>query len=103
MLVCDPDRRYTVAQIKRHRWVQVEVPPTAAAAGSTTAATAASTTGTLGDVKSGRKCDVPINERLMKVMGDLGIDTNMTREVIKVSYPVLRIKLGSENPNSFGS
>ena len=90
MLVCDPDRRYTVAQIKRHRWMQVEVPPTssssASASASATAKEAAVATNAAaendGAVKSGRKCDVPINEGLMRVMGDLGIDTNMTREVL---------------------
>ena len=35
------------------------------------------------DPLSGRKCDVPINEGLLKVMGDLGIDINMTKEVIQ--------------------
>ena len=82
ILVCDPDRRYTVSQIKRHRWMQVEVPPPAASS-SSTASTTSSLSGsdTASAVKSGRKCDVPINEGLMKVMGDLGIDTNMTREV----------------------
>ena len=33
------------------------------------------------EAKFGRKCDTPINEGLMKIMGDLGIDTNMTRDV----------------------
>jgi hypothetical protein len=31
--------------------------------------------------KSGRKCDSPIIEGILKIMADLGIDTNITREV----------------------
>ncbi len=37
-------------------------------------------------VPSGRKCDEPINENILKIMGDLGIDTNVTREVKSDEY-----------------
>ncbi len=84
MLVTDPAKRYTVELIKRHRWMQAEVPPSQRQkAAAAAAATAAATTDS--PVKSGKKSDVPINEGLMKVMSDLGIDTNITREVIYVS------------------
>ena len=69
MLVRDPERRFTIASVKRHRWMQAEVPKEEQQRQQQQ------------EEKSGRKCDVPINEGLLKVMGDLGIDINMTREV----------------------
>ena len=90
MLVRDPERRYTVRQILRHRWMQAEVPPETPEgcpsrtmndprAHETKAAEEAARD--TQEPKSGRKCDVPLNEGLLKVMGDLGIDTKMTKEV----------------------
>lgn len=95
MLVRDPERRYTVSQILRHRWMQAEVPPETPedcpsrtmndprAHATKEAEAEARLAGAPEQVRSGRKCDVPINEGLLKVMADLGIDTNMTREVWK--------------------
>ena len=38
-------------------------------------------------MKSGRKSEAAINEGILKVMADLKIDTNITREVsLKVSF-----------------
>lgn len=61
MLVLEPSKRYCVAQIKRHRWMQVDIPPSipASAAGANTQA----------------------NEQILRLMQSLGIDSSKTREV----------------------
>ncbi|XP_059095436.1 serine/threonine-protein kinase par-1-like [Tigriopus californicus] len=80
MLVRDPKKRYTISMIKRDPWMRVEVPESEMHA---------TTEGEAGDlnperaVKSGRKCDMPINEKCIKIMGDLGIDTNATKQAVK--------------------
>lgn len=82
MLVRDPEKRYTVSQIKRHRWMHKKGHEDEARSPvSNTDSMMASPEETEVKVKTGRKCDEPINEGLIKVMGDLGIDTNVTREV----------------------
>ncbi len=88
VLVRDPDRRYTIAQIKRHSWMQVEVPEEEKK----------DRTVTDDDkpVKRGRRGDQPTNEAILKIMADLGIDTSVTREVIKgavaLSNMLVRLK-----------
>ncbi|XP_063598956.1 serine/threonine-protein kinase SIK2-like [Penaeus indicus] len=64
MLVLDPVRRYTVEQIKRHRWMQTEEPPRVAL--DPPAAKAERTTDP--------------NEQVLRVMQELGIDVTRTRE-----------------------
>ncbi|ROT76703.1 Serine/threonine-protein kinase SIK2 [Penaeus vannamei] len=64
MLVLDPVRRYTVEQIKRHRWMQAEEPPRVAL--DPPAAKAERTTDP--------------NEQVLRVMQELGIDVTRTRE-----------------------
>lgn len=61
MLVLEPSKRYCVAQIKRHRWMQVDIPPSIplAAPGSNTQP----------------------NEQILRLMQSLGIDSSKTREV----------------------
>ena len=78
MLVRDPEKRYTISQIKRHRWMHKKGhEDETRSPGSNVEMSSLEE----GEVKVGRKCAEPINEGLIKVMGDLGIDTNVTREV----------------------
>lgn len=62
MLVLEPSKRYCVAQIKRHRWMQMEVPQTLPSSVPT------STT--------------QPNEQILRLMQSLGIDSSKTREVL---------------------
>ena len=88
MLVRDPEKRYTIAMIKRHRWMQAEVPPETPEGCPSRSMNHPEATnyekeaaanvdkenedqGLSGNsVRSGKKCDVPINEGLMRVMAD---------------------------------
>ncbi|XP_066943842.1 serine/threonine-protein kinase SIK2-like isoform X1 [Macrobrachium rosenbergii] len=64
MLVLDPTKRYTVEQIKRHRWMQAEEPPRVAFDPPT--------------VRAERTTDP--NDQVLRVMQELGIDVARTRE-----------------------
>ncbi|KAK7083657.1 hypothetical protein SK128_013322, partial [Halocaridina rubra] len=64
MLVLDPAKRYTVEQIKRHRWMQAEEPPRVAFDPPT--------------VRAERTTDP--NDQVLRVMQELGIDVTRTRE-----------------------
>ncbi len=81
MLVRDPERRCTVSAIKRHRWMQVDVPAEehAEAAAAAVAEAVAADAGQRPHQQ--RRSQAPINEGLLMVMADLGIDTNVTKEV----------------------
>lgn len=77
MLVLDPLRRYTIEQIKRHRWMTIE-------------------TMEIIDVENtsgGGTASVEPNEQILKLMTTLGIDAQKTRESLKVSlfYKILPI------------
>lgn len=75
MLVLEPSKRYTIPQIKRHRWMA----------------------GTADNI-----CSVIItrpsssiqepNEQILRLMHSLGIDITRTREVRKNSFPRCEIK-----------
>lgn len=61
MLVLDPAKRYSISQIKRHRWMLLEVPvimPTATSSSNS-----------------------QHNEQVLRIMQSLGIDGAKTREV----------------------
>lgn len=70
MLVLDPVRRYSVEQIKRHRWMLTEVPESVAMINMT--------------LKPGGTASVEPNEQILKIMNNLGIDIQRTRESLKV-------------------
>lgn len=70
MLVLDPTRRYTVEQIKRHRWMQAEEPPRLSFDSPAVRA---------------EKTSDP-NEQVLRVMQELGIDIARTREVSSSNY-----------------
>lgn len=61
MLVLEPNKRYSISQIKKHRWMQVAIPPSL-------------------------PHTIPIstnqpNEQILRLMQSLGIDSSKTREV----------------------
>lgn len=62
MLVLDPSKRYSVDNIKRHRWMVEEAPRLLPSTSSST--------------------DEP-NEQILRLMQSLGIDAIKTREVLK--------------------
>ena len=86
MLVRDLERRMKVPSILKHRWLNNEHTADILAKSSAELGDLSSSLGdsssNLGDLSSrGRKCEEQINEGLLKIMGDLGIDTSVTREV----------------------
>ncbi|KAK9870851.1 hypothetical protein WA026_009814 [Henosepilachna vigintioctopunctata] len=63
MLVLDPTKRISVVQIKKHRWMQISVPPISPSFISTT--------------------HKQPNEQILRLMQSLGIDSSKTRESIR--------------------
>lgn len=61
MLVLEPNKRYSIPQIKKHRWMQMGVPPTIPLSI------------TLSNTQP--------NEQILRLMQSLGIDSAKTREV----------------------
>uniref|UniRef100_A0A1Y1NGJ7 non-specific serine/threonine protein kinase n=1 Tax=Photinus pyralis TaxID=7054 RepID=A0A1Y1NGJ7_PHOPY len=64
MLVLDPSKRYGISQIKRHRWMQADIP-------STLPSSVPSST-------------TQPNEQILRLMQSLGIDGVKTRESIRI-------------------
>lgn len=66
MLVLDPNRRVTIEQIKRHRWMMAEVM----------------------DIPLVHTTSTPSiyepNDQILRIMQNLGIDAQRTRESLKV-------------------
>lgn len=79
MLVLDPERRYTIDMIKKHSWMQAEVPANEKARHEAAAKDAGSPS--LPGALTGRKCDTPLNESVLKLIKAIGLDPNITREV----------------------
>lgn len=70
MLVLDPHRRYTIEQIKHHRWMLIEVmDPISLACDNHN--------------RRGTAITEP-NEQILRLMAGLGIDTQKTCESLKV-------------------
>lgn len=68
MLVLQPSKRITIEQMKHHRWMTVEVMETS-------------------NVNSNISCDTSTfepNEQVVRIMQNLGIDSQRTRESLKV-------------------
>lgn len=81
MLVRDPTKRYTIEQVKRHRWMQLDGPPRLLPApGHPPTATNLSHKQYLDPSLIP---DVPAepNEQILRLMASLGIDSTRTREV----------------------
>lgn len=68
MLVLDPQRRYTIEKIKRHRWMTIEVMDPIPVENS-----------------SGGTSTVEPNEQILRLMATLGIDAQKTRESLKLN------------------
>lgn len=71
MLVLEPSRRFTIDQIKRHRFMIAEV----------------TEPGVLCDMNAPNGCTSSIvepNEQILRLMAGLGIDAQKTRESLKV-------------------
>lgn len=80
MLVLDPTRRYTIDQIKRHRWMLAEVmePPVLSEIPTT---------------NPGGTSAVEPNEEILRIMAEfVGIPPHKTRESLKVSTLVSVLK-----------
>jgi len=78
MLVLEPSKRYTIPQIKRHRWM---------------AGTADSICSVI-ITRPSSSIQEP-NEQILRLMHSLGIDISRTREVRKIFFSLLSyIKLG---------
>ena len=75
MLVLDPTRRFTIDQIKRHRWMIVEALETPNI--SSLSLNVSSSDGGTASMEP--------NEQILKIMQNLGIDIQKTRESLKVS------------------
>lgn len=69
MLVLDPTRRFTIEQIKRHRWMTVEDSPVIKNPPLNSGGTA---------------CFEP-NDTILRIMQGIGIDSQKTRKSLKVS------------------
>lgn len=71
MLVLDPNRRYTIPQIKQHRWMLTEIVDSVAF---------------LSEKNStfGRSPYAEPNEQVLRLMSGLGIDMQRTRNSLKV-------------------
>lgn len=67
MLVLEPNKRYSISQIKKHRWMQMSIPP------SLPPLIPASPT--------------QPNEQILRLMQSLGIDSSKTREVLNSHFP----------------
>lgn len=69
MLVLQPNKRFTIEQIKRHRWmiVEVDIPVTI-------------------ELSNGLcRANFEPNEQILKIMQNLGIDAQRTKESLKVN------------------
>jgi len=83
MLVLDPKKRYTIEQIRRHRWMKVDATAEESTAGSEPqqqqqqAASSSSTSSSSASLHSGAEYD----EQILKLMQTLGIEPCKTVEV----------------------
>lgn len=69
MLVLQPNKRFTIEQIKQHRWmiVEVDIPVTS-------------------ELSNGLcRANFEPNEQILKIMQNLGIDAQRTKESLKVN------------------
>uniref|UniRef100_A0A182ILU5 non-specific serine/threonine protein kinase n=1 Tax=Anopheles atroparvus TaxID=41427 RepID=A0A182ILU5_ANOAO len=74
MLVLDPSRRFSIDQIKRHRWMMVEIIDTPKISSIVI-------NGNTGDVSA---LETEPNDQILKIMQNLGIDILKTRESLKL-------------------
>lgn len=84
MLVLDPHRRYTIDQIKHHRWMLIEVMDPISLACDNQNVSA----------RNGTSITEP-NEQILRLMAGLGIDTQKTCDSLKVSisYSIFHLQI----------
>lgn len=75
MLVLDPHRRYTIEQIKHHRWMLIEV--------MEPISSLACDNQNVSSSRNGTTIAEP-NEQILRLMAGLGIDTSKTCHSLKV-------------------
>ena len=80
MLVLDPSRRVTIEQIKRHRWMMVEVLETPMI----------NTVLNINGV--GGTASFEPNDQILRIMQNLGIDAQRTRESLKVNLKMSNLR-----------
>jgi serine/threonine-protein kinase SIK2 len=74
MLVLQPNKRVTIGQIKRHRWMLIEPVETP---------TTNQFTSDEGSLCGTAACEP--NDQILKIMQNLGIDTQRTRQSLKTN------------------
>lgn len=72
MLVLDPTRRYTIEQIKRHRWMIVDKLDSPVIKTPT--------------MNTGGTAGAEPNDTVLRIMQSIGIDTQKTRKSLKVYH-----------------
>jgi len=86
ILVLDPAKRFNIQQIKNHAWMQIEAPPTTARTQLNPSGDSTIQTGS--DGKSVNEPTLPsteptpVNEQILRLMQDLGIDPVRTKESV---------------------
>lgn len=81
MLVLDPSKRYTIEQIKRHRWMLADSSFELPIANQLITAAASGVGGGVGGTSG---CEP--NEQILRLMQNLGIDAQKTRDSLRVSF-----------------
>ena len=82
MLVRDPSKRYSLAMVQKHHWMQTEVPPSSSLA----AILLKKQPHDISEISETRKHNLKtkkLNEQVLRVMQSLGIDPVRTTEVRK--------------------
>lgn len=77
MLVLDPHRRYTIEQIKHHRWMLIEVMDPIS----------------LACDNQNKTAITEPNEQILRLMAGLGIDTQKTCDSLKVNVIICIITM----------
>jgi len=86
MLVRDPTRRYSIDQVKRHRWMQADGPPRLLPApGHPPPTTPNPSHKQYLDPSLIPDPPSEANEQILRLMASLGIDSSRTREVFNTS------------------
>jgi hypothetical protein len=74
MLVLQPNKRVTIEQIKRHRWMMVEIPVDIPMVHTA-----------INNSSVGGTAAYEPNDQILRIMQNLGIDAQRTRESLKVN------------------
>ena len=94
MLVRDPSKRYSLAMVQKHHWMQTEVPPSSSLA----AILLKKQPHDISEISETRKHNLKtkkLNEQVLRVMQSLGIDPVRTTEVIDFKSPPQSLRANS--------